>query len=74
MSRSSSRNKPRFSFRDVDPYSKTKSINIQKVQRDGMNYVWDKENDGSAVNKGRRPRTVSSESAALKGQKGSFEF
>lgn len=33
MRRSTSRNKPRFSFRDVDPYSKTKSLNIQKVKR-----------------------------------------
>lgn len=33
LKRSASRNKPRFSFRDVDPYSKTKSINIQKVKR-----------------------------------------
>ena len=32
LKRSASRNRPRFSFRDVDPYSKTKSINIQKIK------------------------------------------
>lgn len=77
LKRSASRNRPRFSFRDVDPYSKTKSINIQKVKRpeNGTNYAWDeKENQSNTVN---RQRTLSSEnigmrqgSPALKNRKG----
>ena len=77
MKRSSSRNKPRFSFRDVDPYSKTKTVNIKKVQR-GTDYAWDKENDGNAANK--RPRSLSNENIAvknspsMKNRKGSFDY
>lgn len=69
LKRSASRNKPRFSFRDVDPYSKTKSVNIQKVKRsdNGVNYPWDnQENDPKAANVERRKRSLSNEAIALK--------
>ena len=53
--RSASRNRPRFSFRDVDPYSKTKTINIQKVKRpnNAANYAWDDQENNA---NGRHPR------------------
>ena len=66
LKRSASRNRPRFSFRDVDPYSKTKSINIQKVKRpeNGHNYAWDeKENQGNTSN---RQRALSNENVAMR--------
>lgn len=66
LKRSASRNRPRFSFRDVDPYSKTKSINIQKVKRpeNGTNYAWDeKENQG---NTGNRQRALSNENIGMR--------
>jgi hypothetical protein len=66
LKRSASRNRPRFSFRDVDPYSKTKSINIQKVKRpeNGNNYAWDeKENQGNTAN---RQRALSNENLGMR--------
>lgn len=62
-SRSTSRNRPRFSFRDMDPYSKTKSISINK--RKSTSSPWDeKENVDSNIDK--RPRSISNESPLRK--------
>jgi len=69
LKRSNSRNRPRFSFRDVDPYSKTKSINIQKVKRaeNGSNYAWDeKENQANNGNIERRQRSLSNENIGMR--------